>query len=52
MPRQLEAAQDYPQPDKGRWLFQVFPESISKELNVKDEDFVNWMRPSAVPRAP
>ncbi|CAJ1351333.1 unnamed protein product, partial [Effrenium voratum] len=41
---------DYPQPDKGRWLFQVFPESISKELNVKDEDFVNWMRPSAVPR--
>ena len=25
---------------------------FSQAENVKDEDFVNWMRPSAVPRVP
>jgi len=40
---------DYPNADK-EWLYKVFPETVTEEMNVKDSDFVNWMRPSAVPR--
>jgi len=34
---------------KIRWLFQAF-DVVNKTQNVKDERFVSWMRPSAVPR--
>eukprot|EP00435_Cladocopium_sp_Y103_P020236 s1351_g4.t3 len=40
---------DYPAPEK-TWLYEVFPKTVKEAMNVKDGDFVNWMRPSAVPR--
>ncbi|CAE7337951.1 unnamed protein product, partial [Symbiodinium natans] len=35
-----------------RWLFQTYNGVIDPDRNVKDESFVSWMRPSALPRAP
>ncbi|CAE7664475.1 atp8b1 [Symbiodinium pilosum] len=35
---------------KIQWLFQTFNGVIDPAKNVKDEDFVSWMRPSALPR--
>eukprot|EP00444_Apocalathium_aciculiferum_P007991 CAMPEP_0183404262 /NCGR_PEP_ID=MMETSP0370-20130417/15061_1 /TAXON_ID=268820 /ORGANISM="Peridinium aciculiferum, Strain PAER-2" /LENGTH=458 /DNA_ID=CAMNT_0025586093 /DNA_START=312 /DNA_END=1688 /DNA_ORIENTATION=- len=40
---------DYGSPGK-EWLYQMFPGVIDQTLGVKDEAFVSWMRPSAVPR--
>ncbi|CAL1151223.1 unnamed protein product [Cladocopium goreaui] len=47
--RRYGNSSDYPAPEK-EWLYEVFPETVPEAMNVKDGDFVNWMRPSAVPR--
>eukprot|EP00930_Biecheleria_cincta_P077727 TRINITY_DN6502_c0_g1_i2.p1 TRINITY_DN6502_c0_g1~~TRINITY_DN6502_c0_g1_i2.p1 ORF type:complete len:1452 (+),score=232.40 TRINITY_DN6502_c0_g1_i2:80-4435(+) len=41
---------DFPNRPNTTWLYEMFPGSIDPKLNVKDPEFVSWMRPSGVPR--
>lgn len=40
---------DYPDRSKVVWLYERFPEVISIDQGTTDPDFVEWMRPSAMP---
>jgi len=41
---------DYPGRANTSWLFERYEGVVSKEKGVKDDGFVDWMRPAALPR--
>jgi len=41
---------DYPTRPNASWLFQRYPHVVNESRGVKSEAFVDWMRPSAMPR--